>query len=233
MRVLLISDIHSNLMALENVLNRASYDDILFLGDVVDYGPSPYDSWVVLRYAKAKRLLGNHDAAAAFGTDCRSSKPMHSASIITRRLVTLTDMPDKALEALGKADHKLELDFDGFRVRAMHGAPDDPLYKYVTKEEASRLDMHGADLLLLGHTHIAYEVKDGKTWIVNPGSVGMPVDGDPRASYAVLDTETRTVKFDRVSYDVEEMLTTLRDLLKTEQPTYELLAGIFRKGAMP
>lgn len=232
MKVLLISDIHSNLLALESVLNHASYDEILFLGDVVDYGPSPFDTWVVLRYSKAKRLLGNHDAAAAFGTDCRSSKPMHNASIVTRRLITLPDMPESALEILGKADRKLEIDYDGFRVKAVHGAPDDALYRYVTKEEAAHLDMNGADLLLLGHTHVAYEVKNGKTWVVNPGSVGMPKDGDPRASYAVLDTEMRTVVFERVSYDIEETLVALKDLLKTEQATYELLSGILRTGAM-
>jgi putative phosphoesterase len=232
MRILLISDVHSNVEALTAVLNHASYDEVLFMGDVVDYGPGPFDAWVLLRYVKAKRVMGNHDVAAVSGSDCRSSKVMHDASVLTRRLITMPDLPKKALESLGKADHKMDLDYGGLRVRVMHAAPGDELYRYIAKDEAAQLRIQGADLLLLGHTHIPYEVKNENIWVVNPGSVGMPRDGDPRASYALLDTDTREVRFERVSYDVDVMLARLAELLGKERPTFEFLAGIFRTGSV-
>jgi putative phosphoesterase len=232
MKVLLVSDIHSNVQAFLKVLNNARYDAVLFIGDLVDYGPDPFDCWVTLRYAKAKRVLGNHDAAAAFGIDCRSGGVLRDSSVLTRKLITATDMPKETLELLAKAETKLDVDYDGFRVRAVHGVPGDELYTGVTKEEAANLEMDGADLIVLGHTHVAYEVRNSRTWVVNPGSVGMPLDGDPRASYALLDTEARTIKLERVEYDVEATLTRLEDLLKEEKPAFEFLARIFRTGSV-
>lgn len=230
MKVLLISDVHSNLEALEEVLNHASYDEVIFMGDLVDYGPNPFEVYEILQYVKAKRVLGNHDAAAAFRTDCRSSSAMHEASVVTRNLVTWKQMPPKALDALGRADKELTQDYGGMRVRAFHAAPEDKLYKYISKEVAVGIDMKEADIVLLGHTHIPYEVKRQGVWVVNPGSVGMPKDGNPRASYATLDTASRTVSFGRVEYDVEEVISKLRGPLKGHSEVFELIAKTLRSG---
>ena len=230
MEVLLISDVHSNLPALDAVLSKARYNDVLFMGDAVDYGPFPFEVYSRLRRIRAKRVLGNHDVAAAFGLDCQSSPRTHEAAVRTRERITFQRMPKRALQALGKAEKALDLSYGDFRVRALHAAPGDELYRYITKEEAALLEVKGADLLLLGHTHVPYEIKDGERWVVNPGSVGMPKDGDPRASYAVLDTSTREIQFERAEYDVELVVSKLRQLIGDEGPIYEQLANGLRTG---
>ena len=88
--------------------------------------------------------------------------------------------------------------------------------------------MQGADLLLLGHTHIAYEVKENGMWVVNPGSVGLPSDGDIRASYAVLDTNTKQITFGRAEYDVEKVVSKLRNILGQGASAFEKLATWLR-----
>lgn len=230
MKVLLISDAHSNHEALEAVLNQVSYDEVLFMGDVVDYGPNPKEVLDLLHYVKARMVLGNHDVAAARKVDCRSSPKMHEASIVTRKLITWNLLSRKSLDLLGKSDKKLNVVYDGLRIRMLHGAPGDELYHYMSIEEAKQLDIGDADLLLVGHTHIAYEVKQGHLWVVNPGSVGMPKDGDSRASYAILDTANKTVTFGRAKYNVELMLSKLGTILKEERSIFELLAKTFKTG---
>ena len=131
---------------------------------------------------------------------------------------------------LGRAEKTLDLAYGDLRVRALHAAPGDELYRYITKEEAAGLEVEGVNLLLLGHTHVPYEIKDGTRWIVNPGSVGMPKDGDPRASYAVLDTSTRDVQLERVDYDVELVVSELRQLIGDERSIFEQLANGLRTG---
>jgi putative phosphoesterase len=230
MKILLISDAHSNLHALETVLDKVSFDDILFVGDAVDYGPNPFEVYSRLHEAGAKMILGNHDAAAAFGIDCRSSEKMHEASVVTRRRITIPRMPEKGLSELGTAARRLRIDYEGLTVEAMHASPRDELYEYISREQASNLEMGGTDLMVLGHTHIQYEVRDSKRWIVNPGSVGMPKDGDPRASYAILDTYKRKVEFGRKDYDIENMLKELSKLIGSEKRIFELLSTVFRTG---
>jgi len=230
MKVLLISDVHANLPALDAVLSRASYDEVLFMGDAVDYGPFPLEVCSRLEQLRATRVLGNHDVAASLGIDCRSSPLMHEASVLTREIITMRRMPRKALQALGKAERRRVLDFGGLRVMALHASPSDELYQYISKEDASKLEMRNTDLLVLGHTHVPYEVKNGSSWVVNPGSVGMPKDGNPRASYAILDTYNMQVRFERADYDCESMLSRLHQLLREETRIYELLAYTFRTG---
>jgi len=228
MKVLLISDVHSNIEALEGVLNDTSFDEVLFMGDVVDYGPNPIEVFDLLHDMKPEKVLGNHDAAASLRIDCRSSPAMHKASIVTREKITWKLLPKKSLKLLGKAKRRLDIDLDGLKVRALHGAPGDELYRYFTRDEAEGLDMGGADLIVVGHTHVAYEVKKGDVWVVNPGSVGMPADGDPRASYAVLYTNRGKVTFHRVEYDIDKVLSKLHDLLSEDREVFEVLAEALR-----
>jgi protein phosphatase len=228
MKVLLISDAHANIEALEAILNHANADDVVFMGDVVDYGPNPVEVFDLLNSVNAKRALGNHDAAAAFGIDCRSGPATHEAAVVTRQMITLKLMPERSLNLLGKAARRIELEYGDLKIRAMHAGPKDELYEDVTREQAEKLDMQGADLLLLGHTHAAYEVKEGGLWAVNPGSVGLPSDGDPRASYAVLDTGTKQITFGRAKYDIEEVVSKLRNTLGHATSTFQKLATWLR-----
>lgn len=234
MRILLISDIHANLPALDAVLNHEYFDEVLFMGDAVGYGPFPFEVYSRLHQIRATRVLGNHDAAAAFGIDCKSSPEMYEASVITREVITSRRMPKRARQALGKkAQQRMYLDYDGLRLMLIHGSPSNELYQAVSKDEASNLVEQNIDLIILGHTHVAFEVKNGKTWVVNPGSVGMPWDGDPRASYAILDTIEREAHIERLNYDPEPVISLLRKLLFDHQETYEFLANIFRTGRKP
>ena len=231
MKILLISDIHANLPALDAVLNQEYFDQVLFLGDAVDYGSMPFEVYSRLHQIRAIRVLGNHDVAASFGLDCRTSEELRQASVITRERITSKRLPRRAKQALGKkAQRRMFLDYDGLKIMMVHGSPSDELYQAVPKEKAATLVEQGVDLILLGHTHIPYEVKNGSTWVVNPGSVGMPMDNDPRASYAMLDTSEREIKFGRADYDPEAMLTILQKLLIDERQIFEFLANIFRKG---
>jgi protein phosphatase len=215
-RVLLISDIHSNIEAFRAVLDQASFDEVLFMGDIVDYGPNPAEVFDLLQELAPKRVMGNHDVAAAYRVDCRSTLSMHEASQVTRERITWKMLPKESLEILGKAEFIQNLDYDGLKVRTLHAAPGSPLYRYLTKEEAENLSINDVNLLAVGHTHIAYEVKNERTWIVNPGSVGMPGDGDNRASYAILDTDAREVAFRRAKYDFEKVVSKLKVLLQGE-----------------
>ena len=232
MRVLLISDLHANLEAFEEILNHTSYDEALCMGDLVDYGPNPVEVLVLLRYIKAKRVLGNHDAAASFKIDCRSSPATHAAAVATREGITRKLLVPKSLSLLGKAERKLDLEYDGMKLRAVHAAPGDELYRYVTREDAGSLDMGGADLLVVGHTHTSYEVKKEGVWVVNPGSVGFPADGEPRASYAILDTKTKQIAFGRVKYDVDGVTSKLRNLVSNEQ-VFRVLENWLQTGQRP
>ena len=122
MKVLLISDVHANIEALEAILNHTNADDVVFMGDVVDYGPNPVEVFDLLNHVNPKRVLGNHDAAAAFGIDCRSSPATHEASVATRQMITLKLMSERSLNLLGKAERRIDLEYDDIKIRAMHGA---------------------------------------------------------------------------------------------------------------
>ena len=229
MKVLVISDVHANLEALEEVLNHTSFDEVLFAGDLVDYGPNPVEVFDLLNYVRSKRVVGNHDVAASLGVDCRSSVATYTASVTTREAITRKLLTSKHLRVLGKADRKLNIEYEGMRVQIVHAAPGDELYRYVSKEEASSLNMGGADLLVLGHTHQAYEVRSNGVWVINPGSVGFPADGDPRASYAILDTSTRHVTFERIKYDIHGVISKLRNLVNSEE-ALQLLSNWLQTG---
>ncbi len=233
MRILLLSDVHGNLSALNQVLDNVAYDEVLFMGDVVDYGPLPFEVHSRLRQVGAKRVVGNHDVAAALGVDCGSTPNLRDASEHTRDRITRARMPKASLRSLIRAERTLHLEHGGLRIMMVHASPRDELYEYVSKEHASKLEVSGVDLLLLGHTHIPYRVSAGRTMVVNPGSVGMPFDGNPRASYAILDTQTRRVQFGRAKYDIEVTVSKLHELIGDDKPVYRQLASTLRTGTIP
>jgi diadenosine tetraphosphatase ApaH/serine/threonine PP2A family protein phosphatase len=223
-RIAVVSDIHSNLVALDAVLDRiGSVDALLHLGDVVGYGPEP--DAVVERLAAlgAVGVRGNHDAAASGAIDTEWFNPDARAAIEwTRQAMSettrawLAALPVRRIES-------------GFTL--VHGSPRDPMWEYVTSAALARAGLsaitttHG----LHGHTHvpIAFTEVDGRMrtlapragntvalgegrMLLNPGSVGQPRDGDPRASYLVIDLESGTATWGRVAYDVERVGTTMR-----------------------
>jgi diadenosine tetraphosphatase ApaH/serine/threonine PP2A family protein phosphatase len=224
MRVAVISDVHSNLVALDAVLAAiGTVDSIWQLGDVVGYGPDPNGVVRRLREVAATGVRGNHDAAAIGGSEIDWFNPDARRAMEWTREVLEADSA-AWLEALPERRSIGE-------VELVHGSPRQPLWEYITSPDVARanLDRLDARIGLHGHTHVPVAWRDVEgdvvlidgddgtelvlgdgAALVNPGSVGQPRDGDPRASYLLLDPETRRVTWHRVPYDVAEVQHAMR-----------------------
>jgi diadenosine tetraphosphatase ApaH/serine/threonine PP2A family protein phosphatase len=226
MRVAVVSDIHSNLHALEAVLEAVDAerpDGLWCLGDVVGYGPRPNECCALVKQRAEICLAGNHDLAVRGDIDLREfSGDAAAAAHWTRGVL---DEPARAfLDGLGSSASR-----DG--VALYHASARDPVWEYVLSDEAAEatLALAGAPLVLVGHSHAALlaverdgtvtggladagtelELADGR-FLLNPGSVGQPRDGDPRSSYLILDLDARRASFRRVAYDVERTQAEIR-----------------------
>jgi len=231
MRVLVVSDIHGNVAALEAVVARP-YDALVCLGDLVGYGPAPGP---VVRWVRAHAALivqGNHGRALADGVPpgCRAgferlakaASPLGARQLSGDEIAYLGALPRLAVRT-----------FDGVRYLFVHATPSDPLYRYLG---AQRDDWHrevaglSVDAVVVGHTHHQFELDLGACRVVNPGSVGQPKDGDPRAAYAVL--EDGRLALERAEYPVQW---TIRDLEAEALPddVVGVLASLLRTGRVP
>lgn len=215
MKLLVLGDIHSNHTALKQVLEDAgSWDMALCLGDIVGYGPDPGECISEVKMRGFRCVAGNHDAAVASGETWGFNPYAAAAVQINRRLLGMD-----AVRWLGGLPSHLSLEVEGVRIALYHGSPRDPLNEYVFPHEAyvlaeRLLGMAEADILLLGHTHIPYLIRVDGRYLVNPGSVGQPRDGDPRASYMLLEVEGGEVSIHhrRVEYDIDEVAGRMRRL---------------------
>ncbi len=218
MRVAVVSDIHSNLAALEAVLEAIDADgpdELWCLGDVVGYGPRPNECCAIVEQRAAVCLAGNHDLAIRGTIDLEE---FHGDAALAARLNR---------EALTPESHafldRLEPQGNAHGVALYHGSARDPVWEYVLSDEAARATfaISGSPLVLVGHSHVALRIAetdgeiegglapagtavalgDGQT-LLNPGSVGQPRDGDPRAAYLLLDLGARRAEFRRVEYDI-------------------------------
>ena len=224
MRLLLISDIHSNIEALEAALNAApDHDVVVDLGDVVGYGASPNEVVDRVRKLKAaQHVRGNHDKACAGVMSTEQFNPIAAiAAYWTRDMLSPTNRKWLAGIPQGPVKH------DGITdVQFVHGSPIDEDEYLITPVDAAFIapDLE-ARITFFGHTHVQggfmvqrtgaepirlrgvnggndYELKREARYLINPGSVGQPRDGDPRAAFAIYDTETQVVSFRRAAYDI-------------------------------
>ena len=218
MRISVLSDVHSNLAALEAVL--AAIDDeppdaIWCLGDVVGYGPRPNECCDIVEARADICLGGNHDLAVRGTIDLDEFSGDAAVAARWTRGV-LSDRASAFLDTL-------EPEGEGEGVALYHGSARDPVWEYVLSDEAAgaTLALSPLPLVLVGHSHVALAVEwaedmlvgglapDGTTvevhgrLLLNPGSVGQPRDGDPRAAFLSLDLGARTATFHRVDYDIE------------------------------
>ncbi len=198
MRILLISDIHGNYAALREVLDRENYDKVYCMGDLVDYGPSPERCVTEIKNIADVVVRGNHDNAVATGADCGCSYEIKDLSEEVRT-ITKDIMSEESIEFLKNMpfdDKKGDFYFT-------HASKND-LYKYIKpdtpEEEFDDFSDIDQEIVFLGHTHLPMDRRVGKKRFINPGSVGQPRDGDPRASYAVW--EEGKVNFKRMDYDI-------------------------------
>ncbi len=220
MRIAIISDIHSNVEALTEVLKVVDHqkvDRLVSLGDVVGYGASPNPCCEMVRQNAEVTLLGNHDAAVAgrmdysFYYDAARHALDWSANVIT----------DENLGWLRSLPYTYRIGDVGFS----HGSPIEPRsYEYIfALEQARELMPHAVDLpevTFIGHSHLCkafaigngevndvvaqkFGIRKGYKYIISVGSVGQPRDYDNRACFVICDTDARTVEYLRVEYDIE------------------------------
>jgi predicted phosphodiesterase len=205
MRVLVLSDIHGNLAALEAAI-ATPHDAMVCLGDLVGYGPSPGPVVRSVRASAILALQGNHDRALADGVapGCRAQFEWLAQATFS---LGQQQLAPEEIAYLGALPRQALRVFDGVRYLFVHATPSDPLYRYLGPEpdvwakEATGVD---ADVVVVGHTHIQFELALAGKRVVNPGSVGQPKDGDPRAAYAVL--EDGGVRLCRTAYSVERTI---------------------------
>jgi diadenosine tetraphosphatase ApaH/serine/threonine PP2A family protein phosphatase len=241
MRVLVISDIHANLTALEAVLDAAlPYDTVWCLGDLVGYGPDPNECIELIHsLPNLLCLIGNHDQASLDMIPLsRFNRDAGEVAAWTQE--TLTEENKDYLRSLAS---KISLD----QFTLAHGSPNQPVWEYI-------LDTHSADrsfasfntdYCLVGHSHLPlifyrppesnFTAKKYIEWnqamillsrmILNPGSVGQPRDRDPRASFAILDLEENTWEMKRVEYDIDQVQQRILDAGLPERQALRLAAG--------
>jgi predicted phosphodiesterase len=210
MKLLILSDVHGNWPALRAVLEAESdASGILCLGDLVNFGPQPAEcvSWAEETLSPAGVIQGNHDYAVGFDEDPHCSPPYAPVAIATQEFTSRSLTP-KMKEFLATLVPSRSFKSGNGKCFACHASPNDPLYGYLPETATvplweSEICAAGMpDFLFLGHTHIPMKTRLMKTLIVNPGSVGLPQDGDARAAYAIW--EDGDVTLHRVPYDVEE-----------------------------
>jgi putative phosphoesterase len=210
MRLGVISDVHGNRVALDAVLDdMPSVDRLVCAGDVVGYNPWPADCVAAVRERSIPTVMGNHDRAVASGSAFRFNA-MAAAGVDHAR----ERLGEDALSWLGDLP-ATRMVADG-RVTLVHGHPDDP-DRYTYPEEFSARMLEGEDLLVTGHTHVQGHRVFEEGVVMNPGSVGQPRDGDPKAGYAVVELgdgsggDAVTVEERRVAYDVDAVVDAVRE----------------------
>ncbi len=225
MRTLILSDIHSNLTALEAVLEQAQgkYDQVICLGDIVGYGPDPNE--VIRRVqglAPVAVVRGNHDKACCGISDAQD----FNAVARTAAAWTREQLPPENLAYLRQLDAG-PVAVAGFQI--VHGSiRDEDEYVFTPREAGENLQLAQVPLTFCGHTHFQggfalrdtgrlevlrvriepgvgfaeYPVAPGAKYLINPGSIGQPRDGDSRAAFAFYDDEEDVVEYRRVPYDI-------------------------------
>lgn len=228
MRLLLIADIHSNLEALQEVL-KEKHDQLICLGDIVGYGPNPRECIELIKENADACLMGNHDAAVCGKIGTAWFNP-EAAKAIEWTKRELTKGQTGFLKALPESYPTKDF-------FCVHGSPANPLFEYIlTREQAEEaLSQIGQKLLFCAHAHrpLSFFVRmkkkinlKNKKAVISIPSVGQPRDGNPKAGYAVLETETMQLEIKRVDYFVSE---TVKKIRSTELPRFEadrLLSGI-------
>lgn len=227
MRILIISDVHANLPALESVLAAAApFDSVWCLGDLVDYGPDPNECVERIRdLPRLTCITGNHEAAVlnllaveSFNGDARKSAVWTANALTEMNKQFLLNLPETAV-----VDN----------VTLVHGSPRFPVWEYILDTQTAAENYHYFETAncFVGHSHVPLIFyrngkEPGVDWLVlkdqgvlhlegksilNPGSVGQPRDGDPRASFAVYEPETSTWQQYRVEYDIRAVQKRIRD----------------------
>lgn len=230
MKILLLADIHANWAALQAI--NEPHDLCIFLGDLVDYGlqPRPCIEWV--RQHVHYVVRGNHDHGVAQQIQVSGRNGFKYLTTVTRPLTQELVTPEDR-RFLGRLPITRMVTLEGKRFLLVHATPRDPLDEYHTNDLEfwqRRLQGVDADVVCVGHTHHPYALQVGETLVINPGSVGQPRDGDPRASYAII--ENQNVQLKRIEYPVEDAVQNIQQSSLTEHAK-GLLTQVLRTGLLP
>ncbi len=225
MRIAVLSDIHSNLVALEAVrADLPAVDEVWVLGDIVGYGAQPNEVIATLQEMGARSVLGNHDAAAIgnispheFNPDARTAVEWTAKVLDSNARTYLATLPEVRVTG---------------DLTAVHGSPRDPIWEYITSPAVAAANLASFEtwLCLFGHTHLPIIFRedggriealpaapgqpirlDARRALINPGSVGQPRDGIPASAYVVLDDRNATAEYHRVAYDIGRTQRLMRD----------------------
>jgi len=205
-RIAVLADIHSNLPAFREVMKELKgYNPELYLiaGDIVGYNPFPNEVIAdLMRIPRKHVILGNHDRALITGDTSWFNASAADAIRWTKKHLT----NKLYLKFLSTRREKERLLIGNRHVLLCHGAPWDP-DEYIMSSQVHEdlLTENRVDILILGHTHIPFVKEYASGLVMNPGSVGQPRDGDPRASAAILDIEELKVEPIRVEYDIDSV----------------------------
>jgi diadenosine tetraphosphatase ApaH/serine/threonine PP2A family protein phosphatase len=241
MRYLIISDIHANLSALKAVLaDVPHFDEVWCLGDLVGYGPNPNECIEALREFSLVCIAGNHDWGTVgranllvFHNDARQILHWTQQVLAPENYAFLSKLP-------------ITIEMDAYLLA--HGSPRDPIWEYIIDvgTASQNFASFNFQIAFVGHTHVPviFEYLEderrgqllwpnsgdpisvqGRRLIINPGSVGQPRDGDPRASYGILDTDAQTWEVRRLSYPVEVTQDRIRDVGLPQRMIDRLILG--------
>jgi putative phosphoesterase len=227
MRILVLADIHANRAALHAI--REPFDVCLCLGDIVEYGPEPEPCVEWVRAHCRQTVRGNHDHGVVQNVDVQGVSGFRYLTKATRK-ATADRLNDADRRFLAGLPTTAMLTLGGLKFLLVHASPRDPLEEYVQpdpKAWEARLAHVRADFVCVGHTHHQYTLKAGNTTVLNPGSVGLPRDGDPRGRYAIIDDGKIELK--QVEYDVEATIAAVEGL-EIEAEAKVQLAEVYRNG---
>jgi diadenosine tetraphosphatase ApaH/serine/threonine PP2A family protein phosphatase len=241
MKTLIISDIHANLTALDTVLSDAGdVDEVWCLGDIVGYGPDPNECIErVQQLPGLVCLLGNHDAAVSGKIDVSAFNSEARMAVFW----TQKEIKDENKEFLLALEAHTIVD----SVYLAHGSPREPIWEYVmdTRTARSNFEHFDTPFCFVGHSHfpLKFQMRDdqytadlsiplvGTTTamvpraIYNPGSVGQPRDRDPRAAYAIYDSDRQTWTASRIEYDIPSVQARMWEAKLPERHIKRLGAG--------
>jgi predicted phosphodiesterase len=245
-KFLVLSDLHANWWALESVLSHAKgeYDQVLCCGDIVGYNPRPREVLEWTRRNCAAVIRGNHDKVVAGleSLDWFNEVAQAAAVWTTSQLA-----PDELsyIHGLPKGPVMVE------SFQLCHGSPlDEDEYIVNGRDAGSSLRQSAVPVTFFGHTHVqggfflhggqlgmlpsvekgeterVFELRPDHSYLINPGSVGQPRDSDPRAGYAIYDSEARTVAYRRTEYPIDEVAREIREAGLPEVLAYRLFRGL-------
>lgn len=229
MRILLVSDIHANWAALQAVDEK--FDLCFCLGDLVDYGvePAPCIDWVRQRARFVVR--GNHDHGAVHDVRVNAQSGYKYLTQMTRP-ITRERLGTEDLRYLASLPVSQMATIDDIRFLMVHATPRDPLDEFAPADVEfwqRRLQAVDADVICVGHTHNPYVLEVGDKMVINPGSLGLPRDGNPRPSYAILDDGA--VELKRFDYPIDDAIAAVQESPLPDQAK-ELLIQSYRRGTL-